>query len=55
MLCLFNTCTFHIDYVLDSSASLVEEPHDLQKHEEDEDDEQRPLLIKCEAVRSDST
>ena len=55
MLCLFNTCTFHIDYVLDSGASFVEEPHDLPKHEEDEDDEPRPLVITCEAVRSDST
>ena len=54
MCCLFNSCTFHIDYVLGSGASLDEEPHDRPQPVEDEDDEPRPLVITFEADTSDS-
>jgi len=51
---LFNSFTFHIDYVLGSGASLDEEPQPGPKPAEDEDDESRPLVITFEADTEDS-
>ena len=54
MLCLFNSCTFHIVYVLGLGGSLVEDSHDRPEPMEDEGDEPRPLVIAFEADTNDS-